>query len=583
MRQSTNLSPLAPRTLRRLGAGSMLLGLAVVATAAALSSCRPESQTGGAAPSSSSPLPADQVVKILFTYGSEKEDWIRDVTASFNAQRAKVASGRTIEVEALPEGSGESVEELLAGTRQADLTSPASGVFLHLGNAQSRVKTGKDLVGPTRNLVLSPVVIAMWKPMAEAIGWGRQPVGWGNLLALAKSPAGWAALGRPEWGPFRFGHTHPEYSNSGLIALLAETYAAAGKVAGLTLEDVARPATAGYVAGIESAVVHYGSSTGFFGKRMWSDGPGYLSAAVLYENMVIESTGSQYHLPFPAVAIYPKEGTFWSDHPVGIVDREWVTAEHREAAEAYIDYLLARPQQEKALRYGFRPAAVEVPLGSPIDAAHGVDPKQPQTTLEIPPVEVVDAVRELFRRTKKHADVTLVLDTSGSMNDEAKIANAREGAAALVELLDDADTFSLLPFNNRVDWAITDAPLATSRAEALGHIRGLFASGGTALYDAIAEAYEHNQEAARRAPGHISAVVVLTDGEDTQSTLKLAALLQKIEADRESGGIRVFTIGYGREAKQSVLETIAEASRAKFFAGNPGNIRAVFREISTFF
>jgi hypothetical protein len=36
---------------------------------------------------------------------------------------------------------------------------------------------------------------------------------------------------------------------------------------------------------------------------------------------VIESH-SQNNLPFPLVAIYPKEGTFWSDHPIGIVERE---------------------------------------------------------------------------------------------------------------------------------------------------------------------------------------------------------------------------------------------------------------------
>jgi Ca-activated chloride channel family protein len=556
-----------------------LLALAVLAAGAA---CRIERQAGDAAASPAAP-PPDRAVKILFTYGSEKEDWIQAVTAEFNGRRARVASGKTIFVEAVPEGSGESIEELLAGNQKADLTSPASAVFLRLGNAQSRARTGRDLVGETRNLVLSPVVIAMWKPMAEAIGWGREPIGWANILALAKEPRGWGARGHAEWGPFRFGHTHPDYSNSGLIALLAETYAAAGKVAGLTLADVARPAIAPYVAGIESAVVHYGSSTGFFGKRMWSDGPGYLSAAVLYENMVIGSTAPQYHLPFPVVAVYPKEGTFWSDHPVGIVEREWVSPEHREAAQAYIDYLLARPQQELAMQYGFRPAAVEVPLAAPIDAAHGVDPKQPQTTLEVPPVEVVEAVRQLFRRTKKHADVTLVLDTSGSMNDEGKIGNAREGAVELVTLLDDADTFSLLPFNNRLDWAVTDAALASARGEALAHLRGLFASGGTALYDAISEAYDHNREAALRQPGQISAVVVLTDGEDTNSSLRLEQLLAKIRADREGGGIRVFTIGYGREARADVLERIADASRAKFYAGNPGNIRAVFREISTFF
>jgi Bacterial extracellular solute-binding protein len=70
-------------------------------------------------------------------------------------------------------GSGECIDTLLSGQVQAHLTSPASAAFIKLGNAQSRVKTGKDLIGATENLVLSPVVIAMWKPMAEALGWGR--------------------------------------------------------------------------------------------------------------------------------------------------------------------------------------------------------------------------------------------------------------------------------------------------------------------------------------------------------------------------------------------------------------------------
>src|SRR4029077_7593687 len=147
----------------------------------------------------------------------------------------------------------------------------------------------------------------------------------------------------------------------------------------------ATPETAHYVAGIESAIVHYGSSTGFFGKRMFEGGPGYLSAAVLYENMVIESSGPQCHRPCPVVAVYPKEGTFWSDHPVGIVEREWVTPEHREAAKLYIQYLLGRAQQEKAMEYEFRPASVQVALAAPLDPSHGIDPKEPKTTLEVPP------------------------------------------------------------------------------------------------------------------------------------------------------------------------------------------------------
>jgi hypothetical protein len=96
-----------------------------------------------------------------------------------------------------------------------NFTSPASTAFIKLGNAQSRARMGKDLIGETHNLVLSPVVIAMWQPMAEAIGWGRQPVGWSDILTLARDPRGWAI---PNGEPFKLGHTHTEYSNSGLIS-----------------------------------------------------------------------------------------------------------------------------------------------------------------------------------------------------------------------------------------------------------------------------------------------------------------------------------------------------------------------------
>jgi Ca-activated chloride channel homolog len=551
---------------------------------------RPSSSAGGAAGTANTAGGADETrphdanaVELLFTYGSEKEEWIKDVTARFNDGAHQTASGKPIYVQAVAEGSGEAIDELLGGSRKADLVSPASAAFIKLGNAESRTKTGKDLIATTQNLVLSPVVIAMWKPMAEALGWGARPVGWSDILDLAHDPRGWAGRGHPEWGAFKLGHTHPEYSNSGLISLLAEAYAAVGKVGGLTLAEVQRPETERYVAGIESAIVHYGSSTGFFGKKMFEHGPQYLSAAVLYESLVIESTLPKYQLPFPVVAIYPKEGTFWSDHPVGVVEREWVTPEHRDAAKVYVDYLLARPQQERALQFGFRPAAVEIPLTAPIDAAHGVDPKQPQTTLEVPPVEVIDAVRQLWHQAKKRSQITLVLDTSGSMNEEQKLENAKAGAEQLLKLLDADDTFSFLPFNDQLAWAVQDLKLGQARDRALATLGGVFASGGTALYDSIAAAYDHQRELAAREPGRISAVVVLTDGEDTDSKLKLGDLLGKLVGNRESRGIPVFTIGYGRDANRSVLERIAVATGARFYEGNPANIRSVFTEISTFF
>ncbi len=538
------------------------------------------SQSGS---SDSTPQAPDNALHLTFTYGSEKESWIKEVTASFNREQHKTKSGQPVYVDATAMGSGDCIDEILNGTRKTDITSPASAAFIKLGNVQSRVKTGKDLIASTENLVLSPVVIAMWKPMAEALGWPGKPIGWSDILTLAKDPKGWAGRGHPEWGPFRFGHTSPDSSNSGLITIFAEAYAASGKKNGLSVADVNDPKVAQFVSGIERSVVHYGSSTGFFAKKMFTNGPQYLSAAVLYESSVIESYGGDYHTPFPVVAIYPKEGTFWSDHPVGVVEREWVTPDKREAAKIYIDYLLAKEQQQKAIPFGFRPGSVDVQLAAPIDEAHGVDPKEPKTTLEVPSTDVIDATLKLWHANKKHSNITLVFDKSGSMNDDQKMENARDGALQLVSLLGDEDDFSLLPFSRKPEWAFQRLPMKTSRTQASDTIKGLYAGGGTALYDAIDLAYQEHLKTSDSDEEKISAIVVLTDGADTDSKMTLEDLLKRIKFDNERHTIRVFTIGYGQDAQKDVLKQIADTTQAKFYEGNPQNIRTILREISTFF
>ncbi|MBI4850313.1 MAG: VWA domain-containing protein [Acidobacteria bacterium] len=521
-------------------------------------------------------------IELTFTYGSEKEDWIKDVTQVFNSSNTKISNGKKITVNAIAMGSGDCIAEILNNSRQTHIVSPASEAFIKIGNSQSQAKTNKNIVGNTETLMLSPVVIAMWKPMAEAIGWGKKPIGWAEILDLARNPQGWAAYGHPEWGRFQFGHTHPEYSNSGLISLFATIYAATGKTADLAKADIDNPKTSNYLAGIEQAVVHYGTSTGFFSSKMFANGPAYLSAAVLYENNVIDSYSPQYKLPLPIVAIYPKEGTFWSDHPIGIVEREWVSQEHQEAAKAYIKFLLDRLQQEKTLKYGFHPGDPNIAVTSPIDEAHGVDSKEPKTILQVPSVEVMDSIINLWKQHKKHSNIILVFDTSGSMKEQNRMSNAKEGAKQLISILGDKDYLSILPFNTAYGWSGKDLLMEKDRQSALNTVQGFFPAGGTALYDSISAAHQYMLQNPKE--GKISAIVVLTDGADTDSRyIKLQKLLEDIRFDNEKNTIRVFTIAYGADAKEDILKSIADATQAKSYKGTPENIQAVFKEISTFF
>ena len=525
------------------------------------------------------PLLANDQIELVFTYGSEKENWITAVTETFNQDHLKITSGKVIHVTAIPMGSGEAMQELLEGKRQTHLCSPASAAFIELANAESVDQSGKSLIGSTQSLVRSPVVIAMWKPMAEALGWGKKPLGWAEIFNMANQPEGWAAYDYPEWGKFKFGHTHPKFSNSGLISLLAEVYAGSGKTKNLTVADVNNSDVRHYVETIEKSVVHYGSSTGFFGDKMFTFGPAFLSAAVLYENMVIDSYNPQYKLPFPIVAIYPQEGTFWSDHPVGVVEREWVTAEHHQAAKIYINYLLAKPQQEKAISYGFRPADNNIRLTSPLDETHGVNSLEPTTLLEVPPAYVIREILNLWNERKKHTNVVLALDVSGSMMGD-KLNHARQGALKFLQALGDADNVSLLTFNHEINWLAKQLPIKTERQFIEKKINSLFASGGTALYDAITDAYQYLQKNPQT--NKIAAIVVLSDGQDTSSQLKLDELLKQVQLT-EANAILIFPIGYGDDADKTVLKSIANETKTRFYQGTIQDIEKVFLDISTFF
>lgn len=530
---------------------------------------------------STAPAEDENNIVITFTYGSEKKAWIKQATDTFNAAKHKNSNGRVIHIHQVPMGSGECIDEILNGERQPHIISPASEIFIKLGNAKSQASNNEELIKRTKKLCLSPVVIAMWKPMAEALGYGKKPIGWEEILNITKNPKGWAEYGMPQWGKFRFGHTHPDYSNSGIISLIAETYAGAKKTAQLTREDIAKPEVGQYLAGIEQAIVHYGKSTGFFGKKMFANGPGYLSAAVLYENMVIEANKSK-KLNTPVVAIYPKEGTFWSDHPIGIINRKWVDEEHQDAAQQYIDFLLSTPQQQAAMQFGFRSADIKIKKTANFSEINGVDWNQPKAVLEVPSVAVIEDIRKLWRKHKKKSHIVLAIDTSGSMNKNNKIGAARKGAIEMIKQLGDRDRLSIIAFSGSTIWVTKDQKVGPNRSKLEGYINSLFAKGRTQLYKSVKKSFDYTQIMPDREK-MITAVVVLSDGQDTASKITLEQLIATINSDSEDTGTRVFTIAYGDGASPKELKKIADSTKGKHFKASTANIKAIFRDISTFF
>ncbi len=542
----------------------------------------PTPEKPGSAPSNSAAGNGGPPVEVQIIYGSEKKTWMDESLQSFGAQKKTTASGRPIAIRAKAMGSGESLQAIVNGTDKPHVFSPASSAYLSLLNRAYSEKTQKPkAIAPAgETVVLSPVVIAMWKPMAEALGWPKAAIGWSDLLKVNADPRGWGSKGFPEWGQFKLGHTHPEFSNSGFLAVLAEAYAGAKKSRGLTSADLENPATRKFVESVEGTIVHYGTSTGFFTDKMIARGPGYMSATVSYENLVIESY--QKSPPQPIIAIYPKEGTFWSDHPYSILDAEWVGKEEREGAEIFLKFLKERPQQERALALGFRPGDAQIGMGSPIDAAHGVDPKQPQNLLEVPDAAVLEKLLDIWKETKKSTDVVLVFDKSGSMRGKP-LEQAKRGAKGFLDVLSDRDQVTLLFFDRTLYGSVGPMTLGHGGREKLGqHIDGIVADGGTALYDAIDAAYRDEAARAAKEKGRIHALVVMTDGHDEDSRMTLASLKQRFPNEGDAP-VKVFTIAYGDQASPQILDEIAEAAKGSSARGSVDTIQKVYADMAAFF
>ena len=480
---------------------------------------------------------------------------------------------------------------------------------------QHRADLGKEpyVTTPGKSFMLTPLVIAMPEPMAEALGYPDTPLGFEDVLALATDPAGWAGKGHPEWGPFRFGKTNPNFSTSGLAETVAQYYAATGKTRDLTLEDLSRPDVEAYSRAVESAVVHYGDTTLTFLNNLYrsdrrGDPFGYASAVAVEEKSVVDynngdpdgilDPGEQPRKPrVPLVAIYPKEGTLFSDNPLMILDAPWVSSREAAAARTFTAFVTQPRNQRQVLKFGFRPGNPSVAIGKPITAAKGLDPEQPQTTLQVPTPPVLAGVIDEWNNVRKKARVLLVIDVSGSMGDEAdartgdtKLDLAKRAAIAALEEFNPEDEVGLRVFSTEIaEEEPTDyldlvpiGPVSENLADLEQSIRNLVPTQGTPLYTVTHDSYEEMVEAFDET--RINAVVLLSDGrnEDDRNN-DLQELLQFLRSENEgesSTPVRIFPIAYGGDADESTLGRIAEATNAAAYSAvDPATIINVFNAV----
>ncbi|MGV9775430.1 substrate-binding and VWA domain-containing protein [Streptosporangium sp. NPDC003464] len=542
-------------------------------------------------------------VKIRVASSQDKIWILREVAKDYSG---RTVAGRCAEVVIDEANSGAAMRALARGWEERtdgsrpDVWAPAASAWVTLLRQQASGADGTVPVPEGRPvpIVTAPLVFAMPKPMAEALGWPGKAIGWAELAELASDPKGWAKYGHPEWGQFKLGKTNPNYSTSGLNATIGAYFAATGTTSDLTAGDISDARTRDFVKGVEQSIVHYGDiSMTFLGNLLRADDRGesmaYISAITIEENSVTDYNRGNpsgnpatlgKHAPprTPLVAVNPKEGTLFSDHPY--VPLTWMDPAKKAVADDFLNYLHSAPVQAEFQSYGYR--GHDGKLGPRATKDNGVIPDAAVTTLNLPTPTVLDKVLRSWSELRKRANVLIVVDKSGSMEEEApgtgesRLELAKKAAINALPQFRGDDKVGLWAFSTKQDGdrdyrELVPVDTVSKIGPALAdRLRELTAGGGTGLYDTTLAAVERMRGA--RDSGAINAVVFLTDGKNEKNGgIDLDNLLGKLSPD-----VRLFTIGYGEGADQGVLKQIAEATDgAAYDSSRADTIDQVFTSV----
>lgn len=124
----------------------------------------------------------------------------------------------------------------------------------------------------------------------------------------------------------------------------------------------------------------------------------------------------------------------------------------------------------------------------------------------------------------------LIIDNSGSMRDRRSLMNL--AAQAVVNSSGPQDQLFVVNFND--EWFL-DQPITTDRQKLEAAIQKAEARGGSSMRDALGSAIEYFASAT----AGTKALIVITDGDDNTSRLRLPELIQKAQ----SNGVAIYSLG----------------------------------------
>jgi hypothetical protein len=300
-------------------------------------------------------------VEFGIAYGTEKQRWLEWAVEQYK----NTPEGKNTQIDLIPMGSMEGAHAAVRGDTRIQVWSPASSVYKDTFVEDWQAKYSSNPIAREDQLVLTPMVFVMWDERYQAFQKHYGAVDFDTVNRALHEPAGWQTIGgHGEWGLFKFGHTNPDESNSGIQALLLAGHSYFKKVGDLTVSEVTDPGFQAWLGRLESATNSDSNSTGNLMKEMVLKGPSSYDGLLVYESVAIdylksaEGRWGSLHVSYP-------EYNSWNDSPYYILNATWSSDEQRQAAGKFLDYLLSEPVQRESIVHGFRPANPNVATRTP--------------------------------------------------------------------------------------------------------------------------------------------------------------------------------------------------------------------------
>lgn len=176
-------------------------------------------------------------------------------------------------------------------------------------------------------------------------------------------------------------------------------------------------------------------------------------------------------------------------------------------------------------------------------------------------------------RSYRPMNIAVVLDRSGSMEEERKLDFAKQSVLALIDRLSSADYLSIIIYDNEVG-TLLPTQRVTDKERIKRLVRDIYPSGATNLGGGMLEGFRQLEPMLDREM--VNRVMLLSDGLANRGITDPGELNRYVRSYRLRG-ISLTTIGVGLDYNENLMMSLAETGGGNYyFVESPAQLASIF-------